>query len=452
MLAFAASRPRLALGSLTAICLAAFLLSIPLPRSDGQLLSTDGLGYYCYLPAAVLDHDLDFSTAFRTVRPQGGPLSTARTATGMTPNPWPVGTAVLWLPFFLLAHALAIALNAFGAGIRLDGYGYWHQAFVLAGSIVYGGLALGLAFGVARRVASSASALWATVLLLCAGNLVYYMTAEPSMAHPASAFAVGLFYWSWIRLRGETGLRRPLLLGISLGLIAMVRAQEVLLALVPLAADFVHAAQRQWDGESDAVTTWLRRVLLTAVTAAIVFLPQAAASHVIFGHWWTPPQLFDDLPPGQSFISWSSPHFADALFSAWRGLFSWHPVYALALLGLPPLWRKNRALATAVVVGVLGQAYVIGCWFYWWQGRAFGARTFIGCLPLFAASLAALFDAVAARRALRPRLASGVLLLATLLVAANLLLFLEYRLVLSRSDRPATWHDLGSGRIEFLSR
>ena len=75
-------------------------------------------------------------------------------------------------------------LTAVGVAIRLDGCGYWHQAFVIAGNIAYGGAALWLAFDVARRAwRDSASAMWAVVLVACAGNLAYYMTAEASLAH-----------------------------------------------------------------------------------------------------------------------------------------------------------------------------------------------------------------------------------------------------------------------------
>ncbi len=448
----ASTHPYLVLATLTAVCLAAFLAAIPIPRADGQLLTADGFGYYAYLPPLVLDHDLD-------VRDQFAPRAEARSGTAgparaqAAPPPWTIGTALLWLPFFVLAHALALALDAFGAGIRLDGLGYWHQAFVLAGSIVYGGLALVFAFDVARRVASAASALWATVLLLCAGNLVYYMTAEPSMAHAVSAFAVGLFYVLWMRWRGAWGPGRCLLLGASLGLIALVRTQEVLLAVVPLATELGDALRRRPADGGKAVRSWLRGVLLVAAAACVTFLPQAIASHALLGAWWRLPQLSASFGPNPTAFSWSAPHFADVLFSARRGLFSWHPVYLIALLGLVPLWRRDRALAAAVLLGVAGQAYVIGSWFYWWQGRSFGGRTFIGCMPLFAASLAALLDWALERFANRRRMLARLgVAVAGLLVLANLLLFLEYRVVLSWTDRAATWHDLGVGRLTFLSR
>jgi hypothetical protein len=453
--------PTLVLGTLVLVCLAAFLGSIPLPRADGQLLGGDGFGYYVYLPSLVLDHDLDFTNQVAALTPGGQAVARDRTPTGLFPNLWPAGPALLWLPFFLLAHSLALALDALGAGIRLDGCGYWHQAFVIAGNIAYGGVGIALAFGAARRVASTLSALWSTVLLVCAGNLVYYLTAEPSMAHPVSVFAVGAFYWLWMRSRGGSGARRAAVLGASVGLVALVRTQELLLVAVPLAADLAAAcrrrraasASRDGAGHADAVGRWARDAMVMSAVALVVYAPQTLVSHALFGTWWKPPQLHAGWAPGVPLFSWASPHLLDVLVSARRGLLTWHPVFALAILGVIPLWRKDRWLAAAVILGVLGQAYVIGGWFDWLQGRAFGGRAFIGCLPLFAMSLGVLTDALWRRLGARRRAAAGLAAgLAALLVAANLLLVVEYRLVLSRTDRPVTWRDLGRGRIEAVLR
>jgi hypothetical protein len=441
---------RVALAGLGAICLAAFLFSIPFPRADGQLLGGDGFGYYVYLPSVVIDHDLDFTNQFERLRPTPG-RPTQRTPTGLLSNPWPVGPALLWAPFFLAAHALAIVLDVAGARIPLDGCGYWYQSFVIAGNVIYGAVAVLLAFEVSRRAASAAAALWACVTVLCAGNMIYYLTAEPSMAHAVSAFAVGAFYLAWTRSRGRRGAGRAALLGALAGLVAIVRTQEILLVLVPMASDLADAVRADPGRRRSRPGGWLIDLGVFACAAAVVYSPQLVVSHVLFGNWWSPPQLHADPGASHALFDWSSPHLVDSLVSPWRGLFTWHPVYAVALIGVVPLWRRDRTLAIAALVGVLGQAYVIGGWFYWWQGRAFGGRTFIGCLPLFAAALAALIDrALDVWRTRRRLVVTLAAVVAALLVTANLLLFVEYRLVLSRTNSPATWHDLGPGRIAFL--
>ena len=444
-------KPAVVLGGVWAACLIVFLATIPLPRVDGQLVGGDGVGYYAYLPSVVLDRDLDFANQYSALLPPGHHLLTARTPTGLSFNYWPVGPAILWLPFFLLAHGLALALTAAGAAIRLDGCGYWHQAFVIAGNIAYGGAALWLAFGAARRVAQNASAMWAVVLVACAGNLVYYMTAEPSLAHAASAFAASLFFAVWLRTRGRRGFAHAATLGALVGFIAIVRTQDVVLAIVPLATELAgsfSAARRR--GAASAVATTCRDGLTMALAAVLIYSPQFLVSAILYGTWWRPTQFYVGWT-GFEVFAWSSPRFWSVLFSPESGLLAWHPVFALALLGALPLWRRDRALAAAFVGGVVAQAYVLGSWYDWAQGRSFGGRSFVSGLPLFAVGFAALVDGARQTLAARPR-ARRVLLagVATLLVAANFLLAVEFRLDLALSGRRPTWHDLGTRRVTFL--
>ncbi len=368
------------LGVLGLACLATFLASIPLPRADAQLLSGDGVGYYAYLPSVVLDHDLDFTNQYSALLPAGHALLNRTTATGLPDNFWPVGSAVLWLPFFLVAHALALLLSAAGVGIHLDGCGYWHQAFVLAGNILYGCAAMLLAYDVARRLVRGASALWAVALVAFAGNLAYYITAEPSMPHAASAFAVSLFFSVWLRTRGRSGVRRAVVLGAIAGLVAAVRAQDLVLVAVPLAADglvaFKAARARRGAG---AVATACRDGGAMALAALLAYSPQLVASQVLYGGWWRPPQIFAGWP-GVPLFTWWSPHFWDVLFSSTRGLFTWHPIYVVALLGVAPLWRRDRTVAAALLVGITAQAYLLGGWYDWRRaGRSARARSSGAC-------------------------------------------------------------------------
>jgi hypothetical protein len=63
----------------------------------------------------------------------------------------------------------------------------------------------------------------------------------------------------------------------------------------------------------------------------------------------------------------------------------------------------------------------------------------------------ALIDATRHALAARPRVRRALLAgTAFVLVAANLLLAVEFRLDLATTGRRATWHDLGARRVTFL--
>ena len=181
---------------LTAICLFAFLITIDMPRIDDQLVGSDGTYYYLYLPSFWPDGDLDFSDEYAYFFPS------REVKVGNPPtNKFGIGTALFWSPFFLLAHGITLTLQFFGVNVSTDGYGYLYQAVTLSGSILYGGLALWLTYRLVASVLSKESALIASVFVIFGGNLVYYMTAEPSMSHTVSAFLSSLFFfWSHFRL------------------------------------------------------------------------------------------------------------------------------------------------------------------------------------------------------------------------------------------------------------
>ena len=114
-----------------------------LPRADNQLVGSDGVNYYAYLPSLVLDGDLDFRDEFRAARLFArGRRTAAYGDAEPVANPHGIGPALFWMPFFLLAHGSALLLNWAGLAVNLDGYSYFHQAIVLSGSILYGGLGL----------------------------------------------------------------------------------------------------------------------------------------------------------------------------------------------------------------------------------------------------------------------------------------------------------------------
>ena len=136
-------KPAVVLGALSAACLAVFLASIPLPQRRRPTAGRRRLRLL-RLPAVGRPRPrsrLRQPGRRRCSPPGGTPLLAARTPTGLPFNYWPVGPALLWLPFFLLAHGLALRRSTpLGVAIRLDGCGYWHQAFVIAGNIAYGGM------------------------------------------------------------------------------------------------------------------------------------------------------------------------------------------------------------------------------------------------------------------------------------------------------------------------
>ena len=82
--------------------------------------------------------------------------------TGVPGNPFAAGAALLWVPFFLLAHLFLLITGEFGGGLAANGYGGLYYLAISLATITYAvaGVALTTAPGnsrPARRRAAGAS-------------------------------------------------------------------------------------------------------------------------------------------------------------------------------------------------------------------------------------------------------------------------------------------------------
>ncbi len=431
-------RPQLALLSLFALCLAAFIATIPLPRVDGQLIGSDGVYYYAYLPSLVLDRDLDLANQYARLLPADAVARLRPTATGLLPNAYAIGPALLWAPFFLLGHAAALLLRTAGVPIALDGTGYLYQAAAMIGSITYGFCGLLLIYRTCRRFFARAASASTAILLCLATNVIYYLVAEPSMSHAVSFFAVALFVERWLAARPAPTPSQWAGLGLAGGLVALVRLPDATYLALPL-LDAVAGALPNWRA---ALRQLLPGMVVFGLAAFAAFAPQMAAWRVLYGSPFRSGYLYAGGPA----FYWLHPHLAEVLFSPLHGLFTWHPLYLLATLGLAWLFRHDRRLALLILLGLALQVYVVGAWRDWGQGDAFGGRMLISSLPGLALGLAALIEWASARGAL-----PAVELAGAALIAWNGLFLAQYRLGYVPMNAPLTLEQFTVGKLYMLA-
>ena len=89
-------RPYPILGGLFTVCVLAYLITIPLPRVDGMLIGSDGVGYFMYVHSLVIDRDLNFQNEYMQLYG----TTPVPTATGLYANQFAIGPGIMWMPFF----------------------------------------------------------------------------------------------------------------------------------------------------------------------------------------------------------------------------------------------------------------------------------------------------------------------------------------------------------------
>lgn len=387
---------------------ALFLVSLPLLN---PWIRGDGVGYYAFARAPLIEHSLDFThdyqhanRGFREARldPAGQPLPFFRLPSGHLDNHFTVGPAILWSPFLVIAHAGVLLARAFGSQVPADGFSAPYRLAMAFGTVFYGWLAILLAFRIACRFVSARWALLAAIAVWWGSSLPIYMYFNPSWSHAQSAFVVALFIWYWLRTRPTRTLRQWLILGLSGALMLNVYYANAMLLVILLlealpqyrAALFPSASHANSDRDANASQLTATQLLSshfvfflfvllgmtpTFVTRQIMYGSPFATGYIPIGDW-----------------SWLSPAFWQVLFSANHGLFSWTPLMLLCYCGLFLFAFRNRSVGVPILGAAVTFYVFISCYPDWAGISSYGNRFFVSLTPVFVLGLAVLLDHFAA--------------------------------------------------------
>src|SRR5712664_4112132 len=372
-----------------------FLLSLALLN---PWVRGDGVGYYAFARAPLIDHSLNFehdyiaaNTAFREARldEHGQPKQMFRTRTGHLDNHFTVGPAMLWAPFLLLAHGGVLLARALGAHEAADGFSAPYRLAMALGTAFWGFLGLLLAFRLARQYVEDLWAFLATISVWWASSLPVYMYFNPSWSHAHSAFAVSLFVFYWHRTREHRTLRQWLVLALIAGLMLNVYYANAML-LVILVVEALRNYAAAFRGHAGAsVSQLITGHFLFAVVTLLCLIPTFVTRYIVYGG------PFESGYGSVQTWAWRSPYFLAVLFSSEHGLFSWTPLLLLATTGLVLFkWREPR-VGTPLLAGALAFYLFIACYPDWAGISSFGNRFFISLTPLFILGLSVLLARVA---------------------------------------------------------
>jgi hypothetical protein len=327
----------------------------------------DSPSYYAYLRSAAFDRDLDFRNEWE-VFANGEPVPATE---GRTLNVFSVGPAVLWTPFYALAHLYVRIDHALGSGLHpIDGFSLPYRRSTALGTVTVVVLgAAALTFTMARTVGLAVAVL-SVVGAICASPILYYTFFAPAMSHGMTFGAAAATIWAWERARREPSLRAWVLLGALFGILSMCRWQASVYIFLVLPLAVAGLLQKKIR------PNWLAA---SACACAVAFLPQMVTWRSGFGEWVL-------LPHGRGFFDLSSPRLLDTLVSANHGFFNWTPLMLVGFLGLLAGLRVSPMLYGGGLAVFFATAWINGSVpaYDWAGGDAFGARRYCLVVPLMA--------------------------------------------------------------------
>jgi hypothetical protein len=353
------------------------------------VISWDASGYYMYLPAIFVYHDLK-ELKFRdyvvtTYQPAPGfDQAFLHPESGHYVMKYSSGLALQELPFFLVAHLLASPL-----GYPADGFSIPYQlALQIANTLV----AL-LALWLVRRALLPRFGEWPTVLtllvLVLGTNYLDYSAINGAMTHN------WLFLWyAVLMLLTPAFYRRPTLgkaiaIGAVIGLMTLTRPTELLAVLIPV----FWGMRPNWASVRERLTFWqshLGHLVGASIVGAAFISIQPLYWHYVSGHWIV--YSYQD----QGF-SWLKPHLWDGIFSFRSGWLLYSPLLITALLGFGTLRRQEPLGFWAILLFAAAFIYVTFAWDIWWYGGSLGQRAMVQSYAVLAWPLAASLSWILAR-------------------------------------------------------
>lgn len=333
----------------------------------------DDAGYYAYLRSGVIDGDFDFFNE-RIFYHRDRIAST-----GYTINFWYIGAPILWLPFFMLGHALAFLYSALGYPVALDGYSFPYLAATSLGSSLFVLLGMFLCFECLKKFFPKNASLASTLVLLTATCLPYYAFIRNRMSHSGDFALAFLFLLLCLNLRErpERSNGYFLLLGAVLGLLVDLRYISIVYGLLPIC----FLAEMKFSKNAAPVPGRLGiKIALAFAGLAVAVLPQLTYWKVIHG-------VFSSFNPFTVVVGDAASLFAsikNLFFGPVRGLVFGEPIWLFGLAGMLLFFKRDRWLGGAglgIFAGFCVAPIVVG------DSASFGERYMIPAFPFLALGL-----------------------------------------------------------------
>lgn len=360
------------------IILSVFVISIliftsKLWRHENQVICSDVILYYSYLPATFIFDDIRLEKSETLSKgvfwPEKAPNGTNIIKTSM-------GMSFLYAPSFFAGHAWAKLF-----GYPAYGYSEPYKIALLIGAILY--LILGLIF--LRKILKnffSDEVTAMTIMALALGtNLAHYASREATMTHLYSFTFFCVFIWGTIQWYKNPKLTSLLMLGALSGLMALIRPTNILI----LVFFFLYEVS-SWKALTQRILYFIKHfhwLILMFFAFLLIWIPQFMYWKLITGNF-----LYFSYK-GESFF-FSNPQIMNGFFSYRKGWFLYTPMMLLAVIGIPFMFKRIKELSWAVSIFIVLNIYIVLSWWCWWYGGGFSQRAMVDSYALLAFPFATL--------------------------------------------------------------
>ncbi len=335
-----------------------------------NIIKADGKGYYAYLPAIFIYHDLNFSffDSIEKKYPNPNIFYDYRVVNNeRIVDKYFAGTALAIAPFFLVAHVISNLM-----GIPTDGYSKIYLILISIAAIIY--LFIGLFYlkNLLQRYGASNDLIsFILIAITFATNIFYYTVCEPALSHIYSFTYITILLYNMHIYFSTPTKQSVFIIAALLGIITLIRPPNSMIILI---APFIAGNKKIF---SDGIN-YLKTNLLPTIVGALFFLLIISIQLLLYkiqtGNFWV-----DSY--GNEKFNWADPQMINFLFSYKKGLFIYTPLTFITLLGLYKLFKENKFQFFSLSAFLFLLLYVLSSWWNWWYGGSFSSRV---CIEYYA--------------------------------------------------------------------
>ena len=347
-----------------------------------KIIDQDVIFYYGYLPATFIYHDWSFR--FPDKPGFTGTVWSIPTPDGGRYQKMTMGVAMLYAPFFGIAHLYTSATHGAADGYSLS----YHIALIWAGVFYF---IMGLFFlrKILRLYIPDRAVALVLITLSFGTNLLNYATMDGALSHVYSFFLFALALWAFLQWLESPKAWLTIILGISVGLIVLIRPSNITFALFLLL--YIYFKDRDIKKSWHFILSLKWKLLLLAGSALLIWLPQMIYWKMNTGHY-----IFYSYQ-GENFF-FGRPQVINGLFSYRKGWLLYTPMMWLAIAGFFLMRDKLKQWLWPTLITMLISIYIIFSWWCWWYGGSFSALALVEFYVLMSLPLGAFFTFILQRK------------------------------------------------------